>query len=87
MKLNEVLVIQAQKGAAYGSLGKMCSDCAFRNGTEANNDPTAVEGAAACLASGGQFNCHTKNLTDAGKPCMGFLYARQYFEKAFYTDK
>ena len=58
--------------------GKMCSDCAFRTGTDANNDVAATEGAISCLQWDGMFNCHTGNFSDAGQPCAGFLYAKKY---------
>jgi hypothetical protein len=81
MSLKELIANAALKGAGMKhqeSFGRMCDDCAFKKGTEANNDEIAVQDAADCLAFTGTFNCHTGGLEDAGRPCSGFLYARQY---------
>lgn len=80
MKLNEVLAKAAQKGAEIKSLGKMCSDCAFKIQPDINNYSETVEKAADCLQFTGIFHCHTSDYQDAGKVCTGFLYAKQYFE-------
>lgn len=85
MPLNELIATAAQRGAAINPChGKMCNDCAFKPGTDANNDDAAVNAAMDCLVGFGKFNCHKEQgaeLVDAGKPCAGFLYAKQYYEK------
>lgn len=86
MLLNEMISEDAKKGAALGIFKdptmKMCHDCAFKKGTEANNDPNAVQAAVDAMSSCGMFgfNCHNEFLEDAGRPCIGFLYAKQYYE-------
>ena len=77
----EMLATAARNGASLGvDCGKMCGDCAFRVGSDANNDGVATEAALQCLMSEGQFNCHTSDFQNAGKPCAGFLYAQQWFK-------
>lgn len=72
----------AQAGAALGDCGKMCNDCAFKVGTAANNDPWTACAALECLVyEMGKFNCHNDDLTDADKPCAGYLYAKQHLNK------
>lgn len=78
----DLLARWAQAGAKFGDCGKMCSECAFKQGGIANSEPHNVEAALQCLAGMGSFNCHTDSgngLQDAGKPCVGFLYANQYW--------
>lgn len=70
----------AKKGAAMGAGGKMCNDCAFKKGSEANNDEDAVEAAVHCILHGAQFNCHTIPGVDAGRKCAGFEYAMKYLD-------
>lgn len=85
-ELKELLSEYAKKGAAIYTFKdptmKMCHDCAFKKGTEANDDENAVQAATDSLASCGMFgfNCHSDFGEDAGKPCVGFLYAQQYFD-------
>lgn len=79
MSLNNLINEWARKGAAIKPLGRMCNDCAFKKGTPANNDDHTADVASQCVAFGlGEFVCHTPDFKDAGKPCMGFLYAKQY---------
>lgn len=74
-----ILADWAQKGAALGDCGRMCHDCAFRVQADVNYYQETVEKAAELLAyGGGTFNCHTADYKDAGTPCKGFLYAKQY---------
>jgi hypothetical protein len=85
MSTAEFLANAAQQGAAIQQYldptMKMCHDCAFKVGSEASKDAVAIEDAANCLAYGGMFNCHNDFLEDAGKPCVGFLYAHEYFRR------
>lgn len=77
----ETIASWAQKGAATGiDCGKMCNECAFRIGSVAQQEPHNVDTAAQSLAWEGQFNCHKNGFEDAGKPCVGFLYAKAYFD-------
>lgn len=73
-----------RKGVKYGDCGRMCDDCAFKLGSDANNDEAALVAIETQLLSGGGFNCHTPEFTDAGRPCVGYLYAMQHFD---YLDK
>lgn len=86
----ELLNQAAIKGARLGNtatIGEMCHDCAFRLGSDANNDEAAVNAAADCLAFGATFNCHIDvkdqkgniiDRIDRQKICAGFAYAKQY---------
>lgn len=77
----EWLADLAQKGASLGSCGKMCRDCAFKlNQPHTPDYLLGVYQAAICLAWDGEFNCHTPDHENAGHPCAGFLYARQYLQ-------
>ncbi len=79
--MSKLLSDSAIKGAKLGNIGKMCRDCAFKKGSDANtNDHMAVELAAGCLCTGKMFNCHTADFKNADKPCIGYLYAKQYFD-------
>lgn len=72
----------ARKGAALGSCGKMCSDCAFKHPQAATHEYySAVDGAVKVLLMGGRFNCHTENHEDAGRECAGMLYAKLYTDQ------
>lgn len=69
----------AQKGALLGDCGKMCNDCAFKYNQPHDTDYLeSVDGAALMLAFEGKFHCHTDEHKDAGRPCVGFLYAKQF---------
>jgi len=58
-----------------GKHGKFCNDCAFKKGTEANNDENIAIAAMECVAYKQQsFHCHTDEFKDNGV-CKGFLYA------------
>jgi hypothetical protein len=71
----------ASKGAKIKRCGRMCNDCAFRKGSEANTEAETLMKVESALIYGmAEFNCHTEHKQDAGKPCAGFLYAKQYFE-------
>lgn len=84
---NEIASDWAQKGAkeSKGAHGRMCDQCAFRKGSEANNEEHNVGKALTCLTGEGKFNCHdhdaTGKLIDAGRPCAGFLYAQHHITK------
>jgi hypothetical protein len=73
MPLNEVFIEAARKGAMLASAGKMCSGCAFRPDTEANNDKEFIETAAMQMAHGCGFKCHMIE-----QDCIGFKYMKQY---------
>jgi hypothetical protein len=76
----EQLAEWAKKGAAMGDCGKMCTECAFKKGSITQvSEPHNVEAAKIALMWDGQFNCHVNDYQDAGKPCVGFLYAKQYW--------
>lgn len=70
----------ALKGAKLGNIGKMCGTCAFKLDSDANLEPHNVESAWECLAYGGQFNCHKEIGVDKGCECVGFKYAKAFFE-------
>lgn len=75
----QILAEWAQKGAALGDCGKMCHDCAFRVQPDINHYSETVESALDLLAhGGGSMNCHTSDYEDAGRPCVGYLYAKKY---------
>jgi hypothetical protein len=85
--LADMISTAARKGAELKQLDpsvKMCNDCAFKKGTDANNDPEAVEAAFNCLAYFGEFNCHhtdqSGDFKDAGHPCAGYLYAKKLMD-------
>lgn len=78
LRLNELIASWARKGAELGDCGKMCSSCAFKLNSPANLEPHNVDAAAQCVAYHGTFNCHINDYQDAGHPCAGFLYAKQY---------
>lgn len=87
VKDSDMISEWAQKGAAFGDCGRMCNDCAFKKGTEANNEEYTTAMAAQAVAfEMSKFVCHKE---DKGKlmrldiPCVGFLYAKQYFENRF----
>lgn len=75
-----ILSDAAKKGAKIGNCGRMCNDCAFKSGTDANNDVAAVEAAIYALCGGAIFHCHNPDFTDAGTVCAGYKYALQYFD-------
>jgi hypothetical protein len=81
MDHRKYIAAAAQKGEAIQKLGKMCGSCAFRLDSDANLEPHNVEAAIESLAFFGQFNCHKKPGEDAGRVCVGFLHAKQYFDK------
>lgn len=69
----------AKKGAAIKNCGKMCSTCAFKEGSEANLEPHNVQDAAECaIFQQNVFNCHIVSGVDAGRKCVGYLHAKQY---------
>lgn len=76
----------AKRGAQIKNLGPMCHDCAFRPGTEPNNDEHTVMMVEDRLLWEGQFNCHITDAPDHNQPCIGFLYAMQYFESLSHSD-
>lgn len=79
-RLANLISSWARKGAKLADHGRMCDECAFRKGSVAQSEPHNVNAAASCLAYYGAFNCHKNGYEDAGKPCAGFLYAKEYRE-------
>lgn len=61
---------------------KMCDTCAFKwDQPHTLNYFLAADLAAGMLMSGGgQFNCHTHQFKDAGKPCAGFTICQAMFD-------
>lgn len=80
-KIADIISTWAQKGATISEHGRMCNECAFRRGSVAQSEPHNVDAAANALAFYGQFNCHVNEFEDAGKPCVGFLYAKAWCER------
>lgn len=77
----EIIAGWAQQGAKHGDCGKMCHDCAFRVQPDINYYSETVQSIAELLAYGnGEMNCHTADYQNAGRPCVGFLYAKQYLK-------
>lgn len=72
----------AQEGAKKDGpdLGKMCSTCAFKLNSPANLEPHNVQAAMECLSYDMTFNCHIESGKDKGCECIGFQYAKRYFE-------
>jgi hypothetical protein len=75
----------AKKGVKYGPCGRMCDDCAFKAGTEANSDEYTAEVAANCAAyEMSVFRCHAMDgpgFMVLDETCAGYMYARQYLSK------
>jgi len=80
---SEVIAMMAKKGAALGSCGKMCNECAFKLGSAANvEDHNAAAAIDALSNEGAVFNCHPQGgYGNAGKTCVGFLYASQFLNQ------
>lgn len=78
MEDNVFIASLATGGKEMGDCGKMCRDCAFVTGSDANNDDAAVQAAISCLMADMDFHCHTHDFKDAGRTCAGFQYAKQY---------
>jgi hypothetical protein len=74
----------ARKGAAMGVIPgvKMCSECAFKPGTEANNCEITNDRAVQCLMWDDTFCCHDEQGEPNGV-CAGYLYAKQFFENQY----
>lgn len=84
MEASETISKWAMEGAKKGYCGKMCNDCAFKQGTEANKDEyTASVALETVVYEMGTFCCH-KNDGDKfirlDVPCVGYLYAKKKFE-------
>ena len=76
--------IAKQKGI---ECGKMCSECACKwEQPHTLQYILAADNAADKLINGGDFNCHTWNYKDSGKPCAGFLMAKLAYEQLKKTD-
>lgn len=75
MLINNLFINAARKGAKMGFLGRMCNGCAFKPGTEANDDDEFIETSAMHMASGCGFKCHLED-----KECTGFRYAKRYMD-------
>jgi len=79
-RLRKKLAEIAQKGAAIENLGRMCGTCAFKLDSDANLEPHNVQAAWDCLAYEGTFNCHIESGVNKGCECIGFKYAKAFFE-------
>lgn len=77
--LGSLLADWAKKGAAIQPL-RMCKDCAFKKGTDANSNVEAGTDAADCLVyRSGIFHCHLHGESPEDNPvCQGFLMAKSY---------
>ena len=80
MEESLLLTEAARKGAMKGNCGRMCNDCAFRTGSDANNDLNAVYAALDSLMREAEFHCHTPDFKDTGRMCAGFLYAKLHLQ-------
>lgn len=81
-RAGETFAKYASEGAKIKRHGRMCNDCAFRKGSEANTEPETIMKVEHALIYGmAEFNCHTEHKQDAGKPCAGFLHAKEYFKE------
>ena len=71
----KMIIEWAKKGAEItnGKYGKMCSSCAFKKGTEANNDEIVIDAANCVAGSPHPFHCHELELNK----CRGYLYAME----------
>lgn len=54
----------------------MCKDCAFRQGTPANQCQSSVADAQ----WSDDFDCHLTPGVSAGRPCAGFMASKRYVE-------
>jgi hypothetical protein len=79
-KAGEYFADLANKGAAIKRHGRMCDDCAFRKGSEANTEAETLMKLESALYGMAEFNCHTEHKQDAGKPCVGFLHVKEYLK-------
>ena len=71
----EFLVNLAKFG---GECKGMCKDCAFREGSEANNDEKAVEAAHEAIFEKIPFHCHTSDFKPLDKICAGYISAMKF---------
>lgn len=72
MQDKEMLVYLAER---EGNPKGRCKDCAFRHGTDANNDTQAVKEAMESTFLEIPFYCHTDDLKPQDFPCRGYLEA------------
>lgn len=79
-RLRKKLAEIAQKGSSIKNIGRMCGTCAFKLDSDANLEPHNVQAAWDCLAYEGKFNCHIESGVNKGCECIGFKYAKLYFE-------
>jgi len=73
----QMIVKCARKGAEKATLlgcepHKMCNGCAFKPGTEANEDPVVIDALKCLFEPGKRFMCHEKE----GEQCSGYLNAQ-----------
>lgn len=87
VKISDKVAAWAKEGAKLGDCGRMCNDCAFKKGTDANRDQGTIENFTYWFdltSPTAQFYCHHNLpegvLIDKTKICSGFLYVKQYFE-------
>lgn len=88
MLTSKIVAEWAKEGAKLGDCGRMCNDCAFKAGTNANTDPETIENFVYWFDLSNpdaKFYCHHDLpegvLIDKSKVCAGFLYVQQYFKK------
>ncbi len=80
MENRKQLASFAIKGAKIMKHGsKMCNTCAFKLNSDANHEPHNVTAAFESLAYYGQFNCHKEIGIDKEVQCVGFTFAKAYF--------
>lgn len=87
MSISNKVAEWAKKGAQLGDCGRMCNDCAFKKGTDANQDQATIENFTYWFdltSPDAKFYCHHNLpegvLIDKSKVCAGFLYVQQYFK-------
>lgn len=84
MEGNEVLALWAKRGSElFPGTGKMCGDCAFKNGTIPNTTPTTIEDVHHCLYTDQTFHCHHGDFPT----CAGFALLQKYITSPeFYKE-
>jgi hypothetical protein len=85
----------AKAGHAFGKCGKMCNECAFKHGSDANGRKDTITGAVLALESriylmhGYEFYCHkqTNGEERSQHMCAGFMLAVQALTKGPFEQK
>lgn len=78
-RIGKLLTLLAKRGAerSKGKHGKMCNGCAFKEGTEANNDQIVFTAADCISGCPHLFHCHEHE----DQKCVGYLYALEQKSK------